>query len=1036
MEVGKLVEVLRATLDPNQREQAEQQLSEVHKIIGFAPVLLQVVMAEQVDMPVRQAGVIYLKNMLTQFWTEKDPEHVTDAIPFNIHEQDRQPIRENIIEAIIHAPEPVRVQLCVCLSHIIKSDFPGRWPNVVEKMAMFINSDNHATWMGALLSIHQFVKVFEYRRCEDRQPMDDQMKHMLPILYQRLLQLGNDPSEPCNLLQKQILKIFYAYTQNYLPLSVLSKDIFTQWMEAIRVIVEKPIPPEADQVDEEDRAGLACWKLKKWAVHILARVFERYGSPGNVTKEYTEFSEWYLKTFSHGVLTALLKLLDGYGQKIYVAPRILQQALNYINQGISHAFSWKFIRHHMQTMIQDVIFPLMCHSDEDEELWVNDPHEYIRIKYDVFEDFLSPVMAAQTVFHSATSKRKEVLDKAMEFCMSILLNATSTPRQRDGALHMVGAVAEVLLKRKLYKDKAEEMLMNHVFPAFQSEHGFLRARACWVIRYFSEMKFRSEPVLQHAIKAVKAALCGDKDLPVRVEAAIAIQMLITEQEKAKNYIQPFVKPVILELLNVIRETENDDLTGVMQKLVCTYVDEVIPIAVEMMSHLAQTFAQVMESDGDGSEEKAITALGILNTMETILNVMEDQKEIILQLEGIVLNVVGIILRTNIVDFYEEVLSLIYSLTSSQVSHHMWEVFGMIYQMFQKDGIDYFTDMMPALHNYITVDTDAFLANPNHLQVMFDMCKTVLNANIGEDAEVHAAKLLEVILLQCPGKLDHVLGSFIELVLQRLTREVLTSELRTMCLQVVIAGMYYNTPLLFDILSKIQMPNVEGSILNHFLKQWLHDSDSFLGLHDRKISVLGLCALLSMAGQRPQEVTEVAPQILPAALVLFQGLKRAYASRANEEESDSDDEDEDDEEAYDGTVLSSDEDEIDETSQQYLERLEKAQNRGDDDDSDEVTDDGAEETALESYTTTLDSENCPIDEYSTFKDILTNLPNQDSGWYQLLMSGLEQTQMKEIEDIFKLADQRKAAADSKKIEEGGGYSFTNRQVPTSFNFGSG
>lgn len=54
-----------------------------------------------------------------------------------------------------------RVQLCVCLSHIIKSDFPGRWPNVAEKMALYINSDNSATWMGALLSIYQFVKVFE-----------------------------------------------------------------------------------------------------------------------------------------------------------------------------------------------------------------------------------------------------------------------------------------------------------------------------------------------------------------------------------------------------------------------------------------------------------------------------------------------------------------------------------------------------------------------------------------------------------------------------------------------------------------------------------------------------------------------------------------------------------------------------------------------------------------------------------------------------------------------------------------------------------
>jgi hypothetical protein len=46
------------------------------------------------------------------------------------------------------------------------------------------------------------------------------------------------------------------------------------------------------------------------------------------------------------------------------------------------------------------------------------------------------------------------------------------------------------------------------------------------------------------------------------------------------------------LLNVIRETENDDLTGVMQRLVCTYVEEITPLAVQMTAHLADTFAQV------------------------------------------------------------------------------------------------------------------------------------------------------------------------------------------------------------------------------------------------------------------------------------------------------------------------------------------------------------------------------------------------------------------------------------------------------------
>lgn len=32
-------------------------------------------------------------------------------------------------------------------------------------------------------------------------------------------------------------------------------------------------------------------------------------------------------------------------------------------------------------IIQDVVFPLMCHSNEDDELWTADPHEYIRMKF-------------------------------------------------------------------------------------------------------------------------------------------------------------------------------------------------------------------------------------------------------------------------------------------------------------------------------------------------------------------------------------------------------------------------------------------------------------------------------------------------------------------------------------------------------------------------------------------------------------------------------------------------------------------------------
>lgn len=36
---------------------------------------------------------------------------------------------------------------------------------------------------------------------------------------------------------------------------------------------------------------------------------------------------------------------------------------------------------HMFGIIQEVIFPLLCHSDADEELWESDPLEYIRVTY-------------------------------------------------------------------------------------------------------------------------------------------------------------------------------------------------------------------------------------------------------------------------------------------------------------------------------------------------------------------------------------------------------------------------------------------------------------------------------------------------------------------------------------------------------------------------------------------------------------------------------------------------------------------------------
>lgn len=75
------------------------------------------------------------------------------------------------------------------------------------------------------------------------------------------------------------------------------------------------------------------------------------------------------------------------------------------------------------------------------------------------------------------------------------------------------------------------------------------------------------------------------------------------------------------------------------------------------------------------------------------------------------------------------MTLLCTVTSKRISKGMWSVLEILYKVFEKEGFDYFTDMMPVFHNYITVDTEVFLSNENHILAMFNMAKAVSLAKL-------------------------------------------------------------------------------------------------------------------------------------------------------------------------------------------------------------------------------------------------------------------------------------------------------------------
>lgn len=57
------------------------------------------------------------------------------------------------------------------------------------------------------------------------------------------------------------------------------------------------------------------------------------------------------------------------------------------------------------------------------------------------------------------------------------------------------------------------------------------SQSCWLLHCFSLLRFHNEVVLQNAVELVKHNLIENQEMPVKVEAAITLQTLISNQEQ-------------------------------------------------------------------------------------------------------------------------------------------------------------------------------------------------------------------------------------------------------------------------------------------------------------------------------------------------------------------------------------------------------------------------------------------------------------------------------------------------------------------------
>jgi hypothetical protein len=548
----------------------------------------------------------------------------------------------------------------------------------------------------------------------------------------------------------------------------------------------------------------------------------------------------------------------------------------------------------METLISHMLFPILCQSDEDLELFQDDPAEYLHRKLNFYEEVTAPDIAATNFLNTLTKSRRKQTFVVLQFVNNVVNKYESAPdeqkdpREKEGALRMIGTLAPVILgKKSPIADQVELFFVRHVFPEFRSPHGFLRARACDTLEKFERLDFKDPQNLVVIYRNILDSM-ADPELPVRVEAALALQPLI-RHEVIRSAMQQNIPVIMQQLLKLANEVDVDALANVMEDFVEVFAQELTPFAVALCEQLRDTYLRIVKDllernqqkddeglYGDFLDDKSITALGVLQTIGTLILTLESTPDVLLHLETILTPLITITLENKLYDLYNEVFEIIDSCTfaAKSISPTMWHAFELIHRTFKAGAELYLEDMLPALENFVTYGADTLVQNSAYLEAVVDMVRVIFKDDkVGGVDRICGCKLAEIIMLSLRGHIDAYVPELVQLAMVHLTsEEVKVKSYKIYLMEMVINAIYYNPLLALHVLES-------NNWTNKFFSLWFSNMDSFTRVHDKKLAIAAITSLLTLRAQDvPVSVQQGWPRLLQGIVRLFQTLPAAMKSK--------------------------------------------------------------------------------------------------------------------------------------------------------------
>lgn len=206
---------------------------------------------------------------------------------------------------------------------------------------------------------------------------------------------------------------------------------------------------------------------------------------------------------------------------------------------------------------------------------------------------------------------------------------------------------------------------------------------------------------------------------------------------------------------------------------------------------------------------------------------------------------------------------------------MWQTFELVHATFKSGAEYYLEDMLPALDNFVQYGVPQMVQKPEYVQAMYSMVADMFTESVqqGGVERICACKLAEAMMLSLRGHIDSCVEGFIVMAMNILAaQEVKIKSYKIHLMEMIINAIYYNPMLSLQVLEN-------KGWTNRFFSLWFGSMTSFSRVHDKKLCIVAISALLSVSHEQiPASVSVGWPRLLQGITELFRTLPNAMKSR--------------------------------------------------------------------------------------------------------------------------------------------------------------